>query len=390
MEATIVQDLDFISFNLETAHSLSVAPGVHLKNPLTPDGSGLAEIKEQRHESKMLHLEIEDDVLQPETACSVWNPQEQAFFTSDKITCTYFEVQNEMCPDQFLASCMNNLSRRRASVEGVMLDNPDLSPIMAAIIVGLNARIASSTNKISWFSDPNFGTGSYHSAANVDYYHNRSENNKTRLINMMNKIEGIDTILRRRAGEGRVAFVNTNDGTVGGNMAKATNIKDFLRDMLLLSDPVLRYWHSIMGSYPVYKLQSGLFRAYIDYLESLTGGADQHRFIVNGTPVEGVYDFEGYPVMEWRQADLFDFSLGLQNPLTGHSLNQRAILTVPGNPTLQTNVRVNDIGTGLSIQKSPLIKDKGLTWMYMNLGVGAGIAHSKLVTYGYNTSTTYQ
>jgi hypothetical protein len=208
---------------------------------------------------------------------------------------------------------------------------------------------------------------------------------------MLQRAEGIDTLLRRRAGEGRVAFVNTNDGSgADANATLPANIKGFLKDMLLQSSDALRYWKTYSdGSTPVFKLQSGLYQAYIDYLDSLPGGSDNHMFIVNGTPVEGVYRYKGYPVMEWHEADVFDFSIGLKNPATGHSWNQRAILTVPDNMTLLTNVGQNEVGTGLTIQTSPLIKDKGVTWMYMSLGVAGGISHNELVTYGYNTSYTY-
>ena len=151
----------------------------------------------------------------------------------------------------------------------------------------------------------------------------------------MQKVEGVDTIMRRRAGEGRIAFVNTNDGTSADNNATLpANIDGYLQDLILKSSNPLRYWHKLTGQYPVILLQSGLYRAYIDYLKSLTGGLDQHRFIVNGTPVDGAYDYEGYPVMEWASADIFDFSIGLKNPDTGHSWNQRALFTVPDNLTL--------------------------------------------------------
>lgn len=391
MEPTIIQGIDFLSFSTEEAHNLSVKPGVHLANPLTPGGAGLAKVIDQRHEYRMLHLNVPEDVLQPQTGCSVWNPSTKMYVVNDKITCTYFEVQEEMCPDEFLSSCLHNISSKGAQIEGVMLNsNGVLSAITGAIVVGLQTSVGSSTHKVGWFSDPNFGGGSYHSASKVNYYDRRSTAEVTRMTNMLNKMEGIDTILRRRVGTGRVAFVNTNDGTGAANNATLpANIGDFLRDLILHSSDALRYWFRLTGQHPVIKLQSGLFNAYIDYLKTLPGGSDNHKFVVDGTPQDGVYKYDKYPVIEWHDADLFDFSIGLKNPSTGHSWNQRAIFTVPENPTLITNVQANSFGRGLNIQTSPLIVDKGKTWMHMNLGVGAGIAHNELVTYGYNTSYTY-
>lgn len=390
MEPTIFQGQDLINIQVEEAHSLAVKPGVHLGNPLVPGGDALVRVIDQRHEYKMMHLVVPEDVLQPQASCEVWNPSAKSYMTSAKITCQYYEVMEELCPDEFLASCWHNLISKAAAVEGVMVNSSqEISAITAAVIVGLNAAIASSTHKVAWFSDPDFGAAGYHSNAKVNYLAQRSVKERDRMIAMLNKNEGIDTILRRRAGDGLVAFVNTNDGTAANNATLPANIQPFLQDMLLASSEPLRYWHKLTGQYPVFKLQSGLYYAYINWLETLTGGADQHRFIVNGTPVEGVYNFRGYPVMEWHEADLFDFAIGLKNPATGHSWNQRAIFCAPGNPTLLTNVKANTVGTGLAIQTSPNISDKGKTWMYMNLGVGSGIAHNSLVTYGYNTSYTY-
>lgn len=385
-----MQGLDFLQFQPEEAHRLSVKPGVHLSNPLAPGSgsTGITKVVDQVHEYKMLHLNVPEDVLQPETGCDVWNPGEKMYMANDKITCGYFEVQEQMCPDQFLSTCLHNIGTNQAT--SVMLDSSqEISAIAAAIIVGLNTAIASSTHKVAWFGDPNFGTAQYHSNEKVNYVAKRSTAQKERMFTMMQEIEGIDTVLRRRAGQQRVAFVNTNDGTAANNATNPSNVKDFLRDMLLMSSDALRYWHALTGQYPVYKVQSGIFRAYIDYLQTLPGGSDNHRFIVDGTPVPGTYDFEGFPVQEWYEADLFDFSIGLKNPATGHSWNQRAMLTVPGNPTLITNVRQNDFASGLVVQKSPLVPHKGKTWMHMRLGIGAGISHNELTTYGFNTSYNF-
>lgn len=389
MEPQVIQGPDFLEFNPTEAHRLSVSPGVHLTNPLVPGGSdGIVKVVDQVHEYKMLHLNVPEDVLQPETACSVWNPSEKMYVANDKITCGYFEVQEQMCGDQFLSTCLHNIGTNQAT--SVMLDSSqEISAIAAAILVGLNTAIASSTHKVAWFSDANFGGGSYHSAAKVNYLATRSTAQRDRMITMLTQIEGIDTLLRRRAGAGRIKWVDSNDGTAGGNATNPNNIKGYLQDLILQSSDALRYWYRLTGQYPVIMLQSGLFRAYINYLQTLPGGSDNHMFIVNGTRIEGVYNYEGYPVMEWASADIFDFSIGLKNPATGHSWNQRGIFTVPGNPTLITNVRQNELGSGLTVQKSPLVPDKGKTWMHMRLGIGAGISHNALTTYSYNSSYTY-
>lgn len=392
MEPQIVQGLDLVTFNTTEAQTLGIKPGVYSRNPLAPGGSGLLKIIDNVHEYKMLHLSIPENVLVPQSGCSTWSPSQKAYLQNDKIECAYWEVNEELCPDEFLASCLHNISSKNADVLGVMTNSSQpISAITAAIIVGLQTAIGDSTHRIGFFADPNFGAGSYHSAAKVNYLHKRSTSQKDRLVNMLNKQEGLDTVLRRRVGSGRIPFVNTNDGVgASTNATLPANIKGFLQDMIRNSSNVLRYWKRYGGRLPVFYLQSGLYRALLDYYATLPGGQDNRRFLVDGVGVDGVYDFEGYPVVEWVDADIFDSSVGLTNPATGHSWNQRALFTVPDNLTLITNVRASEgLGAGLAIQTSPLLIHKGKTWMYMTYGIGAGIAYNDLCTYGYNTSYTY-
>lgn len=392
MPVNLIGTNEIVTFNPEEAHVLTVAPAVRHQNPLVPGTTeGLVQVVDQVHEYKMLHLSVPDDVLIPQASCKVWSPSAKMYVSGDKIECGYFEVNEEMCPDEFAAKCLRNLQARSADVTDILAGNPAISPIVGAVVVGLRDAIASSTYKVGFFGDTQFGEAGYHSAAKVNYLEHSSPTEAARRKTMMQKVEGIDTILRRRAGAGRIAFVNTNDGTSADNNATLpANILGFLQDLILASHNSLRYWHRITGVYPVINLQSGLFYAFINALEQLPGGSDNHRFIVEGTPVEGMYNYRGYPVREWYEADIFDFSIGLKNPATGHSWNQRALFTVPGNPTLITNVRATEgIGAGLAIQRSPNLKDKGLVWLYQTLGIGAGLAHNELCTYGYNTSYTY-
>ena len=394
MAVSISQRPDFVQFNTEEAFHLGVAPSVQHLNPFSAGGDGLFKTVNGLHKYKMLHMAVPQDVLVPESDCETWSPSAKTFVSDDSIECAYFEVNESMCPDEYLASCLRNISSAGKRVQDIMIrSTTPISEITAALVAGIQTAIGSSIYKVGMFGDPNFGTGSYHSASDVNYLAHRSSAEKTRLVNMLQQGEGIDTILRRRAGNNQVAYVDTNDGTLAGNMTLSTNIRDFLVQMRLQSSDSLQYWNEISGGLgnAGYYLQYGLYRAYIDYLQTLPGGSDNHRFIVDGTPVPGVYEFEGYPVIHWRDADVFDAQIGLKDSATGYSLNQRALFTVPENLTLLTNVQ-NAAGienAGLIIQQSPLIREKGKLDMFMTLGIGAGIAHNELVTYGFNSSTTY-
>lgn len=378
----------------QEAQDLMIKPALVHRNPFAVGGENNRLVKTVGgvHRYRPLHLTMPQDVLVPQSGCETWSPSAKSYVTGSSIECTYMEVNETLCGDEFTASCLHTLASKQKEIRDLMVNNAALTPITAALIITLQAAIGSSMYKYAWFADPNIGTGSYHSAASVDYSLNRTSADRTRFLTMMGLGSGIDTILRNLTGSGRVAYVDTNDGTLAGNATLATNINDFLVEMRLQSSDVLQYWHDYnpgMGM-PAYYLQGGLWQAFMNYIKSLPGSSEHYRFILNGTPVPGAYEFDGYPVFRWTDPDMFDASIGLKGA-NGHSLNQRAMFTIPGVPTLVSNLNdPNNLETqGLMIQESPLIREKGRTDMYMSLGIGAGIVHRDLITYGYNSSTTY-
>lgn len=395
MEDIIIGDVgqQVITFNPIEAHELTVKPVVRHRNPVVPGSNGgLLKVVGNLHEYKMLHLQVPRDVLQPQTSCSVWNPQTRTYMTGNQIICEYFEVNEEMCPDEFMESCLHNISSRQADVEGVMLNSSqEISAIVAAVVVGLQTAIGNSLYKICWHGDPSFGEAQYYADGELDLYARNSPKQAERLKAMMQKQEGIWTIARRRAANGQMAYIDTNDGTSSGNATLPGNITDYLRDLVTRSNEILRYWRDFTGTPPVIVLQDGLFTAYKRYLQSLPGGEAAHRYILDGfAPQHTVYQFEDFPVMRDTNWDIFDMQNGMVNPATGQSLVQRGMFTVPENLCLLTNTQPRaNLPGGLQIQESPLIYDKGKTWMYMTMGLGAGIAHNELTTVSYNSSFSY-
>lgn len=380
-----------VTFNPTEAHELTIKPSVQHRNPLTPSGN-LIKVVGNLHEYRMLHIHVPKDTLQPETSCSVWNPISRTYISGNRIICNYFEAQEELCPDEFLESCLHNISSRAADVEAVMLNSSqEISAIVAALIVGLQTAIGSSIYKIGWHGDPTFGTAQYYANAETDLLLKNSVAERDRLTSMLQRQEGIWSILRRRAAAGNVAYVDTNDGTLSGNATLPANILGYLQDLVRNSHHILRYYRDEMGITPTLVLQDGLFNAYKSYLQSLPGGDSAHRYIVEGfAPQHTAYVFEDYPVIRDTNWNIFDHQCGLIDPATGLSLVQRAMFTAPDNLCLLTNAQPRDnMAGGLRIQQSPLLPDKGKTWMHMRLGIGAGVAHNELASVGYNSSFTY-
>lgn len=395
----------------DVSHELMIVPKIKSQNPIIPSpfgGPGRSFLKHyaQRRKVKMLRLDAGEDVLIPDAACSVWNPTTKSYLTNDTILPVYSEVNEQWCPKDFQAVCQEVITMNPESVASVLTSamgqGVEIDPIMAAAIVALQKEIGNSLFKVAYFADPNFGTGSYAHVGqyNLDAKHSVAE--KTRLTAMLNRQEGFTALMRRLVGEGKIAYINTNDGSYTGNATVAANIADFLDDMIAASSPELQYGEYTEGQVKgVFKLQGGLFKAFKAYMKSVSGSEANWSFIVNGTAVPGMYMYDGYVVMHWADKDLFDNKIGLFDPTLKMSKSQEAILTVPENLALLTHVRGSGAGLdddgnaetadapGLVIQRSPDIRDKGALFALAQIGIGVGITQRSLVTYGYNSAYTY-
>lgn len=390
MEPNIFTGMEVVRFNPAESFELSVKPSAEHRNPLLPGGGELMKVEGQKHEYKMLHLTTPKHVLTPETNCKSWNPSTKSWIQGNKITCAYYEVNEELCGDEFTASCMHNISSRGGDIARVMsLSNQTISPLVGALVVGLQTAIGSSLFRIGLFSDPNFGEAGYWANSVLELSKHNSQDQVTRFKSQMQKQEGVWTQIRRRAGID-INYVDTNNGTAGGNATLPANIDDFLNDLVSKSKPVLRFWRDYTGQSPVIVLQDGLFKAYRDYLIS-QGTEEAHRIIVEGfAPNHRMYWWNDYVVMRDANYDIFDYEAGMFDESTGLSKVQRAIFTVPQNLCLITNVRpAGNVVDGLVIQPSPLAREKGKIDMIMRLGIGGGITHGDLITVGYNSSFTY-
>jgi len=191
----------------------------------------------------------------------------------------------------------------------------------------------------------------------------------------------------------KIRYVDSNDGTVSGNATNPANVVPFLRQLRMSSSQILKNWNRnrSRNDWPVYAVQSGIFNALRQYYQSLNYEA-VYSIIVDGEPVTGMLTLDGYVVAEIPEWDMYDAETGNMDETTGFSKKQRAIFTAKENLTGLTNVRSLDVapGSGLVIQQSPLLRDKGKKYMYYAFGMGFGVAQPQLMTASWNSSDTYQ
>lgn len=341
---------------------------------------------------RMTHLSRPTNVLQPKMGCDDWNPTVNFSLRPWEIGSVEYELMGEQCPDEFDRGCARNLKNSADELNRLGGSNPTVNAIEMAMAMQTRRALVDSIFKIAWFGDVNFSAKVTAGAVNISALPLKEQQKLTRMLEHHN---GWWSEIQARVGASgeyvKVRYVDTNDGTSGGNATKPANIADYLRELRMASHPILQFWNldRPKAEWPVYLLQRGLFDALFKYYESL-GTEIANRFIIDGKPVENALVFENYTVLMMPEWDMFDFETG-KMAANGQSLTQRAIFTAPENlcGIAHANSLEGAPESALVIQKSPLIKDKGKSWMYASLGIGFGIAQPILMTVGYNSSETY-
>lgn len=378
---------------VEQAQKLYLEAALIADNPLQ-NKLGLFTIVPGVDKYKMLQMRMNSNNLQPKSSCDTWNPTVRSGLSADTVRVTDYEMNAEFCPDEFDAGCSRYL-RQPLGQGGA----PDvLDPIKAAIVTLLRRSLSNDIYNTAWFSDENIRAKVAEGFYGEDPYA-LDPVQKERAMIMLEQQDGIWAEIEARTRStsitGKIAYVDTNDGDDTGNATRPENITSFLDDMITSASAQLRGWHYQNSTNtfdkPVFYLQGGLFRAYKRYLQSRELEAS-HQFMLDGETVRGTLMYDGYLVIEIPEWEAHDANMGRKSTSgtnIGYSSKQRALFTTLGNLTIVANMNENEAESGLTVQVSPLIKDKKKTWMYADMGFGFGVAQSDLIVAGYNSSTTF-
>ena len=390
MPETVGSRTILLDLNVENTQSLLLEPAFNYDNPIQRQ-IGAARFVFGRDKYRMLHMSKPGNMLAPRSNCDTWNPTVRVGLRPDEIAVCDFELNGEQCHDEFEEGCLRNIGVGPNPSSPGNPNTPELNAIEGAIVSQVRAGLTDDIYKIAWFGDTSFA-GTY----DLNHLNNDHRNN---LETMLDTCDGWWKELRARTTTTNVAQkvvgVDSNGGTASTNALLPANITGFLKQMRLSSNPILRFWNlnKPITERPIYMLQSGLFNALEEFYEN-TGVSEAHQFIIDGAPVPGVLTFNGFLVVQVAEWDMFDNEIGniqTTGAWAGQSKTQRALFIARENLTGVANVQSieNYPGSGLVIQRSPYIKDKGKLAMFARLGLGFGIAAPQLVTVGYNSSTTY-
>ncbi len=386
---TIILDLDVHDVN-----SLVLEPAFQYEN-IWQRTNNVYKLVLGKSKYRMTHLNEPENNLQPKTPCKTWNPTVAFGLRPDEIATCEYELNGEQCLDEFDQGCLRNLK----PATDIITKDPGatINAIELAMAMQLRRGISKDAYKIAWFSDPDFradvASGVYDLSA-------KSVAEQQKMIAMMEHCSGWFNELIARTAEtdpnGKVRLVNANDGTASGNALNPSNIIGFLDDMIAASHPILRFWNRNrpQSEWPIFMLTPDLFKALTDYYRSI-GDLNQRAYIMDGLPVPGMTTFNGYAVMEvpeWLMFDIETGSMLTSGAYAGNSKKQRALFIAKENLVALAHARNLEgdfAGSSFVIQKSPIVKDKGIRYMYGAWGMGFGVAQPVLVTLGLNSSNSY-
>lgn len=386
---TIILDLDVHDVN-----SLVLEPAFQYEN-FWQRTTGVYKIVLGKSKYRMTHLNEPSNNLQPKTPCKTWKPTVSFGLRPDEVASCEYELNGEQCLDEFDQGCLRNLKPATDII--TKTEGATITAIEMAMAMQLSRGIGNDAYKIGWFSDPDFqadvDAGVYDLSA-------MSLKEREKFIAMMEHCTGWFNELIARTSEtdrfGKVRLVDANDGTASGNALNPSNIIGFLDDMISNSDPILRFWNRRrpQSEWPMFMLTPDLFKALTDYYRSI-GDLNQRAYIQDGLPVPGMTTYDGYAVMEvpeWLMFDIETGSMLTSGAYSGKSKKQRALFIAKENLVALAHAQTiqgDFAGSSFVIQKSPVLKDKGVRYMYGAWGMGFGVAQPVLVTLGLNSSNSY-
>lgn len=394
MKTVKVRGASSVILNLDVQNNIELLlrPSVNYANPLQRE-LGIYHFEFGKDKHTMIHLDVSSYNLQPKQSCDIWNPSVRFQQSANEIVVRDYELMAQQCPDNFDAGCARNIRGPLDSADPYA--TAEISRYHAAVLQLLRESTSNDVVRLMWFADTDYAALVEQGYYDLSRY---TPKKRAQIIAMMSQTDGwwSEIEARTRMGEGeegRIVYVDTNDGSSTGNAVTAANIYDFLTDLVKKSDPVLRFWNkdqSILDR-PCILLQPEMFSKLKKYYQS-RNILESMMLEMNGEKVHGMLEFDGYPVIEMGAFDMFDSEMGMFDKATGRSKKQRAIFTVKEN--LSALLNAGNLqgfgGASLIVQRSPLVQDKGKTVYYGQYGIGTGIAHNKLITVGYNSSTDFK
>ena len=309
-----------------------------------------------------------------------WNPKGKIYFGSDKIRTCEYELNMTECFEE-IDKCLKFLKRNNGTfpivgdtplaAEGRALWNA----VLDAIFLGKGNDFA---DIVAYANHPNivaanaagYWTGNGMTTEEWGNWHEQQTDNDcdghlTQIDNLKNA--GYENL--------NIDLGNYNQGS---KTYEDSAIALFERQLSALPTELkLARKRGAANRGLVFKVHPAIFRKYrSEIMDKYKALPDFVRFLVDGqtsllSDSNNVLRYEGIPVICMDEWELFDETTGIQNP--------RSLLALTGAFLIgwgfQELPRHN--GSGVVIQSSPLLRDKGRTDIFARMEVGMGLASGK-------------
>lgn len=342
----------------------------------------------------MNHLKQPQDVLAPKANNRTWNPTLRIEGEPREFGVEAYTMMGEMYADEFdlgVARLMQQSGPEMIQVAGEGFD-----PFTRAAAILASEGVVNSLQKLCWFSDPGFNSGS--DVWGAPDLSGLDADHQARLSAMLTKQTCGWAEIVKFVQQKEIVSINTNDGTLEGNGALPANVTTMFDNAIKKAHPILKHFRynqartgegqPVRG---VFLVSGGIFDAYAEYLRDRN--QDQaFDFTINGQRIPYMLLYKNYAIIHMTGWDDYDLQTGRWNYTLNQSLKQRLIFTIPQVLTIGADV----IGTGrggrgpgMIIQRSTHVRDLGVLWMYYALRAGMSFTQPHMLVAGWNGSDSY-
>ncbi len=354
---------------------------IEYTNTVAGNGSFIRVVNNSNQLKRVIVGGTNEFALRPITSCGNWDPTIRYGVSSDKITSKEFEMQLQNCTSDRIDQCVEDIFDKISHMDQMA----QYKAIEDAIIEFAMTDLKNSCYKIGWFGSSEFGKD-----GEVDLTKMDVELAK-KAVPMMRESNGIFHDLRLRGqlmkpNQNAVTVVNTNDGTLNGNVLSTFNVSKILKKVLLSASYQLKN-----RADKLLLVSPDIFQTLCDYYEFATIN-NKVEVIQMGMWMRDTIQFEGVTVVSCNEWKMFDEECRSIDPQTGHSLIQRIVFTCAKNLAIIVNpfpVAGHENNESMVISKGANHWDAAITFASANVEVGGGVVEGELCVLGYNDSKTF-
>lgn len=320
----------------------------------------------------MSSLSVPKHLLQSRKNCKTWQPKGRMSLQPQEIQTFEVEYMGEQCSDQLIGNCLNRVLGTGNDVYDIFATPEGRSMFDLAlnnIFLGLGNSL---------YDLVTFGGDSTITDSNTNFWWNTSTSEETtedwaNFLDQMTGtgITGFIPLIEEAKADGLAHFnIEIPEADVNGDEYIGTDVTALFDECIGAAKPVFRVALKQRSSFGAAILVSkSIFDAYKNWLiATYTHIPEAYSLLLNGELQRGVLMYDGLPVIcmdEWTE---FDETVGVNT--------HRVVVTALRNLVIAHDIIQLDQfgGIGMRIEQSPVLKDKGITYMHTAFRVGAAIA----------------